>query len=162
QSMAGESARFGLRQRPPTPAIRAFELPERMRPMLDRAHAGLAAPFHGVIAGGEIVPGLFPLGKTGVSLAPLLQAATSFLASLSAEQRKAACFAIGDEVWRTWSNIHPWLMRHGVCLADLTGDQRERALALLRESMSAAGYRSARDIMKLNEHALEITGKPEE
>ena len=28
--------------------------------------------------------------------------------------------------------------------------------------MSAAGYRTARDIMKLNEHALEITGKPEE
>jgi hypothetical protein len=53
-------------------------------------------------------------------------------------------------------------MRHGVCLADLTGDQRERALALLRESMSDAGYRSARDIMKLNEHALEITGKPDE
>ena len=33
---------------------------------------------------------------------------------------------------------------------------------LLRESMSEAGYRSARDVMRLNEHALEITGKPEE
>ena len=28
--------------------------------------------------------------------------------------------------------------------------------------MSEAGYRSARDVMRLNEHALEITGKPEE
>src|SRR5207248_4001379 len=28
--------------------------------------------------------------------------------------------------------------------------------------LSAAGYQSARDIMRLNEHALEITGKPEE
>ena len=28
--------------------------------------------------------------------------------------------------------------------------------------MSDAGYRSARDVMRLNEHALEITGKPEE
>jgi Protein of unknown function (DUF3500) len=53
-------------------------------------------------------------------------------------------------------------MRHGVCLADLENEQREAALALLREGLSASGCRSAKDIMKLNEHALEITGKPEE
>lgn len=32
----------------------------------------------------------------------------------------------------------------------------------MREAMSAAGYRSARDVMRLNEHVLEITGKPGE
>jgi hypothetical protein len=53
-------------------------------------------------------------------------------------------------------------MRDGVCLADLDGNQREAALALMREAMSAAGYQTARDVMRLNEHALEITGKPEE
>jgi Protein of unknown function (DUF3500) len=53
-------------------------------------------------------------------------------------------------------------MRHGICLADLDGTKREAALALLRETMSAAGFQSARDVMRLNEHALEITGKPEE
>jgi len=160
--MAGESAHFGLRERPPTPAIRPFDLPPRLKPMLDRAKAGLAEPFLGIAGGGEVMPGLFAVGNTGVSLAPVLEAARSFLATLTAEQREAACSAIDDEVWRMWSNIHPWLMRHGVCLADLGHDQREAALALLRESMSAAGYRSARDVMRLNEHALEITGKPEE
>jgi len=160
--MAGESAHFGLRERPPTPAIRPFDLPPRLKPMLDRAKAGLAEPFLGIAGGGEVMPGLFAVGNTGVSLAPVLEAARSFLATLTAEQREAACSAIDDEVWRMWSNIHPWLMRHGVCLADLGHDQREAALALLRESMSAAGYRSARDVMRLNEHALEITGKSEE
>jgi hypothetical protein len=160
--MAGESAHFGLRERPPTPAIRPFDLSPRLKPMLDRAKAGLTEPFLGIAGGGEIMPGLFAVGNTGVSLAPVLEAARSFLATLTAEQRKAACSAIDDEAWRMWSNIHPWLMRHGVCLADLGHDQREAALALLRESMSAAGYRSARDVMRLNEHALEITGKPEE
>ncbi|HKM72043.1 MAG TPA: DUF3500 domain-containing protein [Stellaceae bacterium] len=160
--MAGESAHFGLRERPPTPAIRPFDLPPRLKPMLDRAKAGLAEPFLGIAGGGEVMPGLFAVGNTGVSLAPVLEAARSFLATLTAEQREAACSAIDDEVWRMWSNIHPWLMRHGVCLVDLGHDQREAALALLRESMSAAGYRSARDVMRLNEHALEITGKPEE
>jgi hypothetical protein len=160
--MAGESAHFGLRQRPTTPAIRPFDLQPRLRQMLDRAEAGLAEAFCGLTAGGAVAPALFALQQTGVSLAPVLGAARSFLAALTAEQRRAACFAIGDEAWRKWSNIHPWLMRHGVCLSDLGHDQREAALALMRESMSAAGYRTARDVMKLNDHALEITGKPEE
>ncbi len=160
--MAGESAHFGLRERPPTPAVRAFELPPRMQPMLDRAKTGLAEPFLGIITDNGIVPGLFAIEKSGVSLVPLVEVARSLLASLSAEQRKAACFAIDDEAWRRWSNIHPWLMRHGICLADLDGNQREVALALMREAMSAPGYQAARDVMRLNEHALEITGKPEE
>ena len=160
--MAGESARFGLRDRPPTPAIRRFDLPPRLKPMLDRANAGLAEAFRGITNSGGVVPGVFGLGKTGVSLASVSEAARAFVATLTSEQRKRACFAIGDEAWRMWSNIHPWLMRHGVCLADLSSDQREAALGLLRASMSATGYRSARDVMKLNEHALEITGKPEE
>jgi len=161
--MAGESAHFGLRDRPPTPAVRPFDLPPRMMSMLDRAKAGLAEPFRGIATnGGEIIPGLFAINKTGVSLAPLLEAARSFLSGLTAEQRKRATFEIGDEAWRKWSNIHPWLMRHGICLADFDGHQREAALGLMRETMSAAGYQSARDIMRLNEHALEITGKPEE
>jgi hypothetical protein len=122
--MAGESGHFGLRDRPPTPAVRPFDLPPRLKPMLERANAGLAEPFRGIASGGEIVSGLFALKKTGVSLAPVVEAARSFLATLTSEQRQAACFAIGDEAWRMWSNIHPWLMRHGVCLADLGGDQR--------------------------------------
>jgi hypothetical protein len=160
--MAGESADFGLRERPPTPAVRPFDLPPRMMPMLDRAKAGLAEPFRGIATNGEIVPGLCAINQTGVSLAPLLESARSFLSALTAEQRKLVTFEIGDEAWRKWSNIHPWLMRHGICLADLDGHQREAALALMRQAMSAAGYQSARDIMRLNEHALEITGKPEE
>ena len=107
-----------------------------MQPMLDRARAGLAEPFRGISTGpdGTIAPGIFTNGKTGVSLAPLVAAACAFLASLPAPQRQAATrFAIGDDAWRQWSNIHPWLMRHGVCLADLGHDQGEAALGLMRE-----------------------------
>lgn len=160
--MAGESAHFGLRERAPTPAIRPFDLPPRLQPMLDRAHRCLAQPFHGITGGDEIVPGLFTIQQTGISLAPVQEAAQRFLTMLTEEQRRRVSFSIDDEAWRMWSNIHPWLMRHGVCLADLGHDQRQAALALLEETMSGAGYRTARDIMKLNEHALEITGKPEE
>ena len=160
--MAGESAQFGLRERPPTPAIRPFDLPPRMQPMLNRAQAGLAEPFRGVAIGGQITTGVFAIQKTGMPLVALVEAARSLLAMLTPEQRQKACFAVDDEAWRMWSNIHPWLMRHGVCLADLGSDQRAAALGLLRESLSPSGYQTARDVMKLNEHALEITGKPDE
>jgi hypothetical protein len=138
--MAGETAHFDLRKREPTPAVRPFDVPPRLKPMLDRARTALAEPFRGIAAGTEIVPGLFARERTGVSLASLMEAARSFLAALTPKQREAACFEIDDEAWRSWSNIHPWLMRHGVCLAGLDGHQRERAL----------------------EHVLEITGKTEE
>jgi hypothetical protein len=130
--------------------------------MGERAKAALAEPFRGITTNGAIAPGLFAVQPSGVSLAPVLEAARRFLASLGEDQRKAACFAIDDEAWRMWCNIHPWVMRHGVCLADFGHDQREAALALLGATLSEAGYRTARDVMRLNEHALEITGKPDE
>jgi hypothetical protein len=162
RNMAGESAHFGLRHRAPTPAVRPFELPPRLQPMGERAKTALAEPFSGIAAGGKLTSGLFSIQKTGASLAPVMDAAQSFLASLTPQQRNAAMFAIGDDAWRMWCNIHPWVMRHGVCLADLGHDAREAGLRLMQESLSEAGYRSARDVMRLNEHALEITGKPEE
>jgi len=160
--MAGESAHFGLRHREPTPAVRPFELPPRLQSMGERAKAALGEPFSGIAPSGIVTPGLFSIETTGASLAPLLDAAQSFLASLTPAQRTASTFAIGDDAWRMWCNIHPWVMRHGVCLADLGHDAREAGLRLLQESLSEAGYRAARDVMRLNEHALEITGKPEE
>jgi hypothetical protein len=160
--MAGESAHFGLRHREATPAVRPFELPPRLKPMGERARAALAEPFRGITADGAISPGLFAVEPSGVTLEPVMEAARRFLSSLSEQQRRAACFAIDDEAWRMWCNIHPWVMRHGVCLAYLGHDQREAALALLGATLSEAGYRTARDVMRLNEHALEITGKPDE
>ncbi|BCZ84749.1 hypothetical protein PTKU64_84240 [Paraburkholderia terrae] len=161
--MAGETANFGLREWPAAPATRPFEPTQRQQKMLDLARAGLSEPFSGIIctsSTGQEPPALI---GAGASLALLREAAHTFLASLDAGQRQAACLPIDGEVWREWSNIHAWLIpRHGVCLADLRHDQREAALALLRETMSGVGYQTARDVMRLNEHALEITGKHEE
>jgi hypothetical protein len=161
--MAGETAHFGLRDWPPAPAIRPFELTPRQQKLVDMARAGLAEPFRGISCASPVAQGLSPLAATGASLAPLLGAARAFLASLDADQRRAASLSIDDEAWRQWSNFHPWLIpRSGICLADLGRGQREAALALLREAMSETGYQTARDVMRLNEHAFEITGKPEE
>src|SRR5262249_25534560 len=99
--MAGETAHFNLRNRKPTPAVRPFDVPPRLKAMLESAHATLAAPFRGIAEGSHIVTGLFARERTGVSLASLLEAARSFLAALTREQRKVACFAIDDDAWRS-------------------------------------------------------------
>ena len=103
--MSRNPPHFGLRKRPPTPAVRPFDLMPRLRAMLDQANLELGQPFRGVTGGG-MVAGLFPLAKTGISLASVMEAARSFLATLTADQRKAACFTIGDEAWRGMKRLH--------------------------------------------------------
>jgi hypothetical protein len=71
-------------------------------------------------------------------------------------------FPLESDAWRRWSNIHPFVMRHGLALDELGEPQRDRALALLGESLSAAGYRTARDVMRLNEYVRTFTGSDAE
>lgn len=142
------------------------ELDPSIREVLERiiqiGRAALAEPFKGITTDGTVVPGLFPIQKTGVSLQPLVDAATAFLATLTHEQRRDVTFAIDAVEWRAWHNAHPYLFRHGLCLAALDDRQRAAALALMRASLSAGGYKCARDIMRLNEHVRELTGRDEE
>jgi hypothetical protein len=131
-----------------------------IKQMFERAQAATAAPFVGITTDGQVVPNLFR-AKPGPSLAPVVEAAEAFIAALEPGQRRSMTFDLEADRWRTWSNIHIFTMRDGICLADLRPPQREKALALIRASMSAAGYELARDVMKLNEHVVELTGKPE-
>jgi hypothetical protein len=122
----------------------------------------LKEPFKGITTAGEIERGLFPLHNAGPSTQLLVDAVTLFLSSLDPAQRSAVCFDVDSEVWRTWSNIHRNLMRHGLCLAELSERQRELAYRVLRTGLGARAYETARNAMKLNEHLAELTQLPEE
>ena len=152
-----------LRRRLPAPACEpAPQYSEFLQRMLTRARESLKEEFRGITADGIIRPGLFPVRKTGVSLAPILRAARDFLATLDAGQLHRVSFAMESDAWRSWSNVHPFLMRHGLSLHELAPAQREAALALVSSALSSSGFETARNVMKLNEHALELTGLPEE
>ena len=84
--------------------------------MLERAKPFLAEDFKGVTTDGNLIPGLFALGNAGTSASAIKSAADAFLASLSPEKRETTTFPIDSAEWRRWSNIHPFLMRHGACL----------------------------------------------
>jgi len=126
---------------------------ERARRLSTEAEdRGLAEPFTGVTTNGAVVPGLFPLRSTGVSTAPVRQAAEAFLATLTPEQRAKTVFAVDDPEWRKWMNQH-FYIRQGTGFNEMTAAQREAAFALLRASLSAKGLQQSRDIMRLN-HTL--------
>ncbi|NND50263.1 MAG: DUF3500 domain-containing protein [Rhizobiales bacterium] len=130
---------------------------------IKRAEESLAGTFDGITIGGPAREGLFPITGTGVSTQPMIEAAEQFLGTLSKSERETATFDIGDDYnWRAWHNMHFFMMRHGLPMHEMTEDQRQAGLELLRATMSAAGYDNARDIMRLNGHAAELTGRYEE
>jgi hypothetical protein len=52
-----------------------------------------------------------------------------------------------------------FLMRHGVCMEQMTQPQREKALDLMRATLSKAGFETSIGVMHLNETLREITGR---
>jgi hypothetical protein len=126
------------------------------------AEEKVAEPFRGVTVDGNVLPRLYPIRSTGVSTAPILEAARAWLAVLSPEQRQQAVFSVDHDHWRRWSNIHPPLLRHGVCLMEASESQRKLAYDLLASGLSAAGLDAAMGVMKLNETVGEMTGRFDE
>jgi Protein of unknown function (DUF3500) len=118
-------------------------------------------PFKGVTTNGTVTPGLFRTQSTGVSTAPVRDAATAFLTSLTPEQRAKTTFAVDDSEWRKWNNIHRYV-RQGVSFKEMSEAQRAAAFNLLGAGLSAKGLEKSRNIMRLNETIAEMTKRFEE
>jgi hypothetical protein len=149
---------LGVRRKPPVPArTPAPDVGERFGRLRQNAERLAREPFKGVTTDGTVIPGLYPLTTTGVLTEPIRRAATDFLDMLDSNQRQQALFDITSDAWRRWWNVHPFLLRHGLLLEDLAEHQREAALRLGEHTLSASGFRTARDIMRLNHTLAEIT-----
>jgi hypothetical protein len=118
-------------------------------------------PFVGVTLGEKIEPGLFEIRSTGVSTAPVREAAQAFLDGLSQEERRQTLFPVDDKEWRMWDNRH-FMTRQGAGFAGMNEDQRRRAFALLGAALSAKGLEKTRDIMRLNHTLAELSNNFEE
>ena len=112
-------------------------------------------PFLGITTDGEIQPGLFHIEATGVSTAPIRDAAVAFLASLTPEQRDRTLFPVDDSEWRRWSNIH-LAARQGVGLLEMDPAQTSAAFGLMAATLSARGFETSRDIMRLEGHLADL------
>ena len=108
----------------------------------------LREPFRGITADGETEPGLFRIEATGVSTAPIRDAAAEFLASLTPEQRGRTLFPVDDLEWRRWANVHI-STRQGVGLLEMDAAQTAAAFGLMAATLSTRGFETSRDIMRL-------------
>ncbi len=80
----------------------------------------------------------------------MAQAATRFLASLSSAGRNQASFAFANAERTRWHWTTPSAVpRNGLALRDMSSESRTLALALLRTSLSEAGYKQAVAIIAL-------------
>lgn len=88
----------------------------------------------------------------------MTQVARSFLATLSAEQRQQAVYAIDDPERYTW--YYTPHERKGLPLKQMNPDQRKAALALLQTGLSAQGYDKATAIMDMENVLRVIENRP--
>lgn len=117
----------------------------------------LSEPLVGVTTDRRPVPGLFELTTTGLPVDTVRAAARAFYRSLGS-QRDDVLHPIHSLEWRRWSHRSDTEFRHGLCLETLAANQRRAALELVKASLSPAGYRSVRGVMRLNETAADLTG----
>src|SRR5262245_62654666 len=115
----------------------------------------LAEPFKGVTSNGGVMPGLYEIHSTGVSTEPVMRTANAFIAALTAEQRAKTLYAVDDDEWRKWANVHRY-PRQGVSYDEMSQLQKSAAHALLAASLSAKGLKQSEDIMHLNETLAEL------
>jgi Protein of unknown function (DUF3500) len=157
---------FGLRRLPVMSSrTRVGDVPG-LEGLLDPLRAAiaheLASPLNGVTADGHVAPDLFPVRSTGVSTAPILDAALAFVESLDAAERDRVVFPLEAGEWRMWFNVHMNFARHGLMLEDISQPRRDAALELMRATLSHRGFDQARNIMRLNGLLVEITGSTDE
>jgi hypothetical protein len=117
--------------------------------------------FRGITTNGGIIPDLFPVRATGISTEPMRTAANGFLASLTTAQRARTQFAADADEWRLWNNVHRY-RRAGTGFGEMTEEQRARAFAMIRASLSARGFEKSRNVMRLNGHLADVLNRPEE
>ena len=140
--------------------LSAYERVEQPPGLLGAFIAGYeeltAGPLVGITTDGTPQPIVLPAG--GVETAPIVDAAHQLMSALESAQRDRLCLPLHAADKRQWLNVHPNILRHGLLLADLDAEGRKAAMAVMEATLSARGYRQARDIMRLNGLLVELTG----
>ncbi len=118
-----------------------------------------------LLAAGGLLGGALLVGQSAKpSGAKMADAATAFLATLSADEKKAATFGFDDPHRQAWfftpqqdRDKNP--TRKGLRLEKMTDKQKAAVADLLRAGLSAKGYKQADAIMANEGLLLELEGK---
>src|SRR6185503_9044379 len=91
-------------------------------------------------------------------LGGMAAAANEFLQALTAKQKEAIQFSFDDNERLNWHYVPK--SRNGLPLKDLSGEQRESAMKLLRTALSDSGYQKTTAIIQLEGILREAEGRP--
>jgi hypothetical protein len=130
---------------------------EKERTSVDKL---LSTPFTGISTDGNIVPGLFELRAESAPTREILDAVLALLTQLSPEQRKKVCLPIDSRERQLWQNSIVRYENFGLRLDEAPCILQEAAMAVVRASLSAAGYEKTRNLMKLNAFLGGLVGAP--
>jgi hypothetical protein len=110
--------------------------------------------FRGITEDGTLREGLYPLepARSGeeAPVAAMVAAAEELLAALDDDGRKQISFDVDAVEWQTWANPEFMQFDTGLRLDGRPGAVREKALALVRASLSPEGYGIAHAMMLIN------------
>ena len=120
----------------------------------------LSAPFKGFSTDGNIIPGLFALRPEHAPTRDILEAASALLTRLSPEQRKKVFLPIESRERELWQNSIVHYENFGLRLDQAPSVLQEAAMAVVRASLSAAGFEKTRNVMKLNAFLGDLVGAP--
>jgi hypothetical protein len=120
----------------------------------------LSTPFKGLTTDGNIIPGLFALRPEYAPTREILEVVSALLARLSPEQKKQVCLPIESREREIWQNSIVRYENFGLRLDEAPGVLQEAAMAVVRASLSAAGYEKTRSLMKLNAFLGDLVGAP--
>lgn len=132
-----------------------------LRDLLDYWDAQLAEPFVGLTTDGSVRAGVYGSpGEYDGSGASARTAALRVLAALDDAARGRFEHPIDAQEWRSWSNPEFVFHRNGLRLEDLPAGQVDAILAMVRASLSPAGYERVIGAMDLNGYLGELTELP--
>ncbi|WP_138760791.1 DUF3500 domain-containing protein [Modestobacter altitudinis] len=118
--------------------------------------------FRGVTEDGTLREGLYPLtpAEPGeeAPVAAMVAAATDLLAALDDDGRTAISFPVDAPEWQTWANPEFMQFDTGLRLELQPAEVREKALALVRASLSPEGYELTHAMMLINGFLGEVVG----
>jgi hypothetical protein len=120
--------------------------------------------FTGITTDGRIVPDLFALAPEGAptaAAAAAVEAAGALLGLLRSEQAAAMSFPVESKQWRNWQNTELHVEDSGLRLDAVPQRIRDATLNVVRASLSAKGYETVRDVMKLNQFLGHLVGGPD-
>src|SRR5918997_3128053 len=120
--------------------------------------------FPGVTEDGVLREGLYPLepARPGeeAPVEAMVAAADDLLAALTPEDRARVSFPVDAVEWQTWANPEFMQFDTGLRLEFQPSEVRERALALVRASLSPEGFDLAHAMMLVNGFLGEVVDLP--